>query len=133
MSKRTFQPNNRRRSKLTVSVFVCVPVQVVPSFRHVVAEPHRTLSINLRLSCWLHDFNGEPAKELRLNHHVAKESATALSAGPSSLVRSGVRNGRRNVVLYARRRETEGLQGTGSVMVSEAVGIAVKGTSLNDR
>ncbi len=58
---------------------------------------------------------------------LPKNQRLRLAQDLTVTVRSGVRSGRRNVVLYARRRETEEFVGDRfGFIVSKAVGIAVK-------
>ncbi|MGP5032658.1 ribonuclease P protein component [Glutamicibacter arilaitensis] len=58
---------------------------------------------------------------------LPKNQRLRLAQDLTATVRSGVRSGRRNVVLYARHRETEEFQGDRfGFIVSKAVGIAVK-------
>ncbi|HCJ55295.1 MULTISPECIES: ribonuclease P protein component [Glutamicibacter] len=58
---------------------------------------------------------------------LPKNQRLRLAQDLTATVRSGVRSGRRNVVLYARHRGTEEFQGDRfGFIVSKAVGIAVK-------
>lgn len=57
---------------------------------------------------------------------LPKTQRLRLSQDLSATVRSGVRSGRRNVVLYARRQNEPGHGDRVGFIVSKAVGIAVK-------
>lgn len=57
---------------------------------------------------------------------LPKNQRLRLSQDLSATVRSGVRSGRRNVVLYARRQDEPGQGDRVGFIVSKAVGIAVK-------
>lgn len=58
---------------------------------------------------------------------LPKNQRLRLAQDLTATVRSGVRSGRRNVVLYARRREIAEFSGDRfGFIVSKAVGIAVK-------